>query len=121
MPIANTNQGAVQASIEGITGTQAQWNEDWERLWDLQGVGAGEWDERMLLWLNGKLGFTYTNLPQAMQAYADSTGAPNFGSIISVAIVPHTFQLQLYPGAANTTDVILRAGSSPSGDTKFPA
>lgn len=53
----------------------------WHRYWNSVGTDAGTYDERMLSWLNAKLGESYTDLPSAMQAYAENLGYYNWDSI----------------------------------------
>jgi hypothetical protein len=78
-----SNQGNVQASVRERSGSTANlsWNEDWHYLWDQEGVAAGTFNERMLTWINTELGETYTSLPGAMQAYAESLGFYNWSSM----------------------------------------
>jgi hypothetical protein len=72
----------VQTSLRGATGkTTTQFNEDWEAVWNQEGVPAGFWNERMLLYINTRLGTAYTNLPQAQQALAASLDVANYDSI----------------------------------------
>lgn len=81
-----SNQGNVQASVRTRSGVTAEldWNGDWHYLWDQEGIADGTFNERMLTWINTELGETYTNLPGAMQAYAESLGFYNWSSMTAI-------------------------------------
>lgn len=53
----------------------------WHRTFDAAGIRQEHFNGRMLLWLNLQLGKTYTNLPEAQQAYATAQGAYNWSSL----------------------------------------
>lgn len=57
------------------------YNGVWHLYWDEQSVASGNFNERMLAWLNARLSASYTNLPQAQQAYAESKSANNWDSL----------------------------------------
>jgi hypothetical protein len=78
-----TQQGKRQASArEGsLFPTATNYNEDLQRLWDAEGVAAGTFNERQLRWINDRLTTSYTNLQEAMQAFADSKGASNWSAL----------------------------------------
>src|ERR1700693_464298 len=112
--MANTLQGAMQAAMEAVTGSATNYNSDWEALWDLEAIPTGFWDERMLSWINKKLGVTYTNLPQAQQGFADYNGAFNWATIggnFDAGVLPGLvgFDVTLRVGATNPPDVLLRS------------
>lgn len=81
-----SNQGNVQASVRTRSGVTAEldWNGDFHYLWDQEGIADGTFNERMLTWINTELGETYTNLPGAMQAYAESLGFYNWSSMTAI-------------------------------------
>jgi hypothetical protein len=78
-----TQQGLRQASARNLSGfaTGTNYNEDFLRLFDAQGVPAGTFNERQLRWINARMGASYTNLDEAMQAYATSQGADNWSAM----------------------------------------
>jgi hypothetical protein len=78
-----TQQGLRQASARNLSGfaTGTNYNEDFLRLFDAQGVAAGTFNERQLRWINARMGATFTNLDEAMQAYATSQGVYNWSSL----------------------------------------
>jgi hypothetical protein len=78
-----TQQGLRQASARNLSGfaTETNYNEDLLRLFDAQGIPAGTFNERQLRWINARMAASYTNLNDAMQAYATSQGAHNWSSL----------------------------------------
>jgi hypothetical protein len=78
-----TQQGLRQASARNLSGfaTGTNYNEDFLRLFDAQGVAAGTFNERQLRWINARMGATFTNLDEAMQAYATGQGVYNWSSL----------------------------------------
>lgn len=82
-----SNQGNVQASVRTRSGVTAEldWNGDWHYLWDQESIPAGTFNERMLAWINTELSASHTNLPGAMQAYAESLGFYNWSSMTAIA------------------------------------
>jgi hypothetical protein len=99
-----TNQGARQQSVRDVTGTALDYNGDWHALFDLAGIPAGDFNGRLLAWINGRLGVTYPDLPGAMQAFAESQGAYNWSSM-------GTFD------AAGNREYDFTGGSLPAGAT----
>lgn len=78
-----TQQGLRQASARNLSGfaTGTNYNEDFLRLFDAQGVAAGTFNERQLRWINARMGASFTNLDEAMQAYATGQGVYNWSSL----------------------------------------
>lgn len=78
-----TQQGLRQASARDLSGfaTETNYNEDLLRLFDAQSIPAGTFNERQLRWINARMAASYTNLTEAMQAYATSQGASNWSSM----------------------------------------
>jgi len=83
-----TQQGLRQDSARDQSGfaTATNYNEDLQRLFDADGIAAGTFNERQLLWINARLTATYTSLNEAMQAYAESKGAANWSSLGTLAV-----------------------------------
>ena len=95
--MTQTQSELRQASIRAVTGTTLDYNGDWMALFDLAGIPKGNWDERMLAWINVKLGTTYTNVNNAMQALAAANSAFNFTSMgtftaVTAAFIPQGVQ-----------------------------
>lgn len=76
-----SQQGRRQASVRAVTGTTGTYEGDWHALFTLAAIPVGDFDGRLLQWINLKLVTAYTNLPEAQQAFANAQGAANFGSI----------------------------------------
>ena len=81
-----SNQSGVQAAIRASTGTAGTYTEDWHALWDDAAVAAGTFNERMLAWINGRLSSIYTNVNEAMQAYAEDQGFANWSSMDTLTL-----------------------------------
>lgn len=76
-----SQQGLQQASVRAVTGTAGTYEGDWHALFDLDSIPVGDFDARLLAWINYYLGAAYTNLPEAMQAFATAQGAFNWSSM----------------------------------------
>jgi len=76
-----SQQGLRQASVRAESGTTLNYEGDWHAMWDGQGIAAGPFNQRMLLYINEKLGVTYTELNGAMAALAADEGVDNFSSL----------------------------------------
>lgn len=81
-----TNQSGVQQAVRDITGTALDYNGDWSALFDQDGIPAGDWNGRLLAWINQTLGTSYTNLPGAMQAFAVEQGFRNWSSMNTFSV-----------------------------------
>lgn len=69
-----TNDEAKLASVRGVTGTAWGWNGDWLALFDSASIAAGDFNGRMLAWINQRLGASYTNVNDAQNALAVNQG-----------------------------------------------
>jgi hypothetical protein len=76
-----SNQEKRQQSVRAITGTARTYNEDWLALFVSAGITSGTVDDRMLAWCNARLGTTYTNVNDAMRAFAVSKGASSWDEL----------------------------------------
>ena len=76
-----TTQEARQISIRVVTSTAGSVNEDWIALFTARSAPAGEYNERMLSYINTLLSTSHTNINDAMQALAADQGAGNFSSM----------------------------------------
>jgi len=76
-----SQQGLRQASVRALTSTAYDYNGDWHALFDLDGIGSGDFNGRLLAWINQKLVATHTNVNDAMQAFAEAKGAVNWSSL----------------------------------------
>jgi hypothetical protein len=69
-----TRQNERQASVRAVTGTAYSYNDDWRALFDQAGIAAGNFNDRLRAWINGQLGTSYTNINDAMRAFAVDQG-----------------------------------------------
>jgi hypothetical protein len=76
-----TNQGDRQASVRASSGTALSYEGDWHALFDAAGIAAGDFDGRLLAWINLQLSAAYGQLDGAMAAFAASQGAPSWGQL----------------------------------------
>lgn len=80
-----TNQELRMLSLLEALGLPADSNishdELWMRFWDQQGVAQMHWNGRMLAWINTVLGTSYTNVNDAMNAFAVSQSYLNWSSM----------------------------------------
>lgn len=81
-----SNQSGVQQAVRNATSTALSYQGDWHALFDADGIAAGTWNERMLAWINAKLGSTYANIGDAQQAYAVDQGFYNWSSMDTVVL-----------------------------------
>lgn len=65
-----SNQSKRQASVRAVTGTESTYEGDWHALFDLNSIDAGDFNGRLLAWLNLKMGTTHDNLPDAQADFA---------------------------------------------------
>lgn len=91
--MTQTQSELRQASIRAVTGTSLDYNGDWMALFDLAAIPKGNFDERMLAWINVKLGATYTNVNNAMQALATANNTANFSSLGTFIATTAAFSL----------------------------
>lgn len=81
-----SNQSGVQAAIRESTGTTLDYNGDWSALFDQDGISAGDWNGRMLAWINSYLGTSYASLITAQQAFAVDQGFNNWSSMNTLVL-----------------------------------
>jgi hypothetical protein len=83
-----SNQEKRQQSVRAITGTALTYNEDWLALFASAGITSGTVDDRMLAWCNARLGTSYTNVNDAMRAFAVSKGAASWDELGTFTVAP---------------------------------
>lgn len=76
-----SQQSLRQASIRAVTSTTGTYEEDWLALFDDENIGAGTFNERLLLYINERLSASYTELNGAMAAMAAAESADSFQAI----------------------------------------
>lgn len=75
-----SNQGDRQAAVRAITGTALSYEGDWHALFDLASIPVGDFDGRLLAWINQGLGTSYTEINGAKAALATAGGSQNWDS-----------------------------------------
>jgi hypothetical protein len=76
-----SQQSLRQASVRAETGTTHTYEGDWHALWDASGIAAGQFNERMLRYINEYLASSYTELNGAMAAFAVANSVTTFQAI----------------------------------------
>jgi hypothetical protein len=77
-----SQQGYRQASVRAVTGTANSYEGDWHALFTVNSIPEGDYDGRLLAWINLKLSpAVFTEINSAMQAYATAQGAANWQSM----------------------------------------
>lgn len=77
------NQSDLHQTIRASTSTTLDYNGDWHKLFDNAGIAAGPYNGRLLDWINAQLVTNYTNLPQAMNAFAVSKSKSGWSAVNS--------------------------------------
>lgn len=85
-----SNQSGIQASIRAFTGTAYNYEGDWHALFDLQSIPAGDFNGRLLRWINTQLGSNYDEINSAMNAYARNAGVASWNELSSLSLGPVT-------------------------------
>ena len=81
-----SQQGLLQQSIRDITGTALDYNGDWLALMAEDSITTGSFNERLLAWINVTLGTSYTNLPEAQQAFAVDQGYTSWSHMGAIVL-----------------------------------
>ncbi len=76
-----SNQQKRQQSVRGVTGTAYNYEGDWVALFNARSIPAGSFENRMLAYINGQLLSNYTNVNDAMRAFAVNQGSPSWNEL----------------------------------------
>ena len=76
-----SNQEKRQQSVRASTGTAYSYEGDWMALFGAAGITSGVFNERMLAWINAQLSSAYTNVNDAMRAFAVSQGVTTWNEL----------------------------------------
>ncbi|WP_375764227.1 hypothetical protein ACE10X_13170 [Bradyrhizobium sp. Pha-3] len=85
-----SNDGDRQQVLRTSTGKALDYNGDWLAKFDANSIAAGDYNGRLLAFINAQLGTSYTEINGAMHAYALSqttTGAKSFKELGPFTIV----------------------------------
>lgn len=90
MPTQTGQSGKQAALLTQLGIANKEYEASWHAFWTTQGIAAGAFDERMLGWLNYRLApvTPYTNLPGAMQAFAERHHVYNWDSLVNPNLLP---------------------------------
>lgn len=78
------NQSGIHEAIRTQISQRFSYGEDWSALFTQDGIPAGDWNGRLLNWINFKLGASHTSYPAALQAFAESQGFNNWASMNNI-------------------------------------
>ena len=79
-----SNQSNLQASIRSATSTTLDFNGDFMKEFANSSTGGVTYNEKLLAWINGELSTSYTNINEAMQAFAVSKSRNNWNAVTSI-------------------------------------
>lgn len=85
-----SNQGDRQQTLRTSTGKALNYEGDWLAKFDANAIPAGDFNGRMLAFINAQLSTSYTEINGAMVAYAVSqstSGAKSFNELGAFTIV----------------------------------
>lgn len=100
--VVTVNRETVQTAIRDLTASELSLNEDWTTLFDLEGIEAGDFNDRQLAWLNWRLGTNHTVLQEARRDFAadqetdlwnDLTSIPDAGARIALNMIDQKFSI----------------------------
>jgi hypothetical protein len=86
-----TNQSDRQADSRSFTSTSLTYEGDSLAYFDSQSVAAGDYNGRLLAWINQALGTSYTEINGAKTALANAGSAPTWDglSLLGSASIPN--------------------------------
>ena len=76
-----SQQSLRQAAVRGATSTEHTHEGDWHALFTVGAIPAGDFNGRMLQWINTRLAASYTDINSAMAAFAAAESAGEFQAI----------------------------------------
>jgi hypothetical protein len=76
-----SNQQKRQQSVRAVTGTAYTYADDWHALFDADLIAEGHYNDRLRAWINVKLSSNYSNVNDAMRAYAVSKSVTRWGEL----------------------------------------
>lgn len=79
--MSDIQQSLRQASIRGVTATTHTYEGDWHAKFTANGIAAGDFNGRLLQYINTRLTASYTNINSAMAAMAAAESANTFQQI----------------------------------------
>ena len=79
-----TNQEGVHIAIRTQHAQRKGYGSDWSALFDQDAIPQGDWNGRLINWINFKLTTTYTEYSEATNAFAISQGFQNWGAMNTI-------------------------------------
>lgn len=79
--MADIQQSLRQASVRGVTGTAHTYEGDWHALFTANAIPDGDFNGRLLQYINTRLTASHTDINSAMAAMAAAEGADTFQQI----------------------------------------
>jgi len=110
-----TNQSDRQASVRAVTGTTSSYEGDFHALFDAAGIPVGDFNSRLLAWINARLGSSYTEINGAMAAFAVDQGASSWDQLGTFDATGATFGV-LLAGQSNAENRNTYAASNFSNE-----
>lgn len=83
-PMAGPNQSDIHEAVRTQITQRFSYGEDWSALFDQDNIPKGDWNGRLLNWINFKLGTSIPDYPGALQAFAESQGFNNWASMNTI-------------------------------------
>lgn len=80
-------QGVRLGVLEAASAARLGYNGAWHDRFTIAGIPPGDFNGRLLSWINLRYTQTFTNLPGAMAYMASVNGATNFSSMGSFVAV----------------------------------
>lgn len=82
--MSGPNQSGIHEAVRGQISQRFGYGDDWSALFDQDGIPSGDWNGRMINWINFKLTTSYTSLVEAQNAFASSQGFTNWGAMNTI-------------------------------------
>ena len=82
--MAGPNQSGIHEAVRSQISQRFSYGEDWSALFDQDEIPTGDWNGRLLNWINFKLSSSYTDYPAALQAFAEDQGFNNWASMNTI-------------------------------------
>lgn len=80
-----SNQSEHHADIRTSTSTARDYNSDWLAQFTKDAIPAGTFNSRMIAFINAELTTSYSNINDALRAYAVNQGFTRFNDVNNLA------------------------------------
>jgi hypothetical protein len=82
--MAGPNQSGIHEAVRTQISQRFSYGGDWSALFDQDDIPLGDWNGRMINWINFKLGTSIPDYPGALQVFAESQGFDNWASMNTI-------------------------------------